>query len=261
MIRTRLNSVLFASLVLLIGCAESQEDPQDTVPSASIETAVENVAEAANEVIEEVSPPPAAPSPNGLPYAGDSEGLAELKLSAPLDDTRGWCVDLFAHRAGAMPIGGLQGHNCFLYFGIGSPTEDQGIDVALFEETGKFRFRYFDACMTLHNPAPGSFVASDICSDDSAQVFTMSDEGLIQPKDAPALCLTIGPTTVPGGGRLPAPGAVRPPPTNDGIPLIRRLTFEACSGELATLQQWEFRSGDYVPDDRAEPHRFLYGQQ
>lgn len=255
MTRKLLLSTLLISFGLLLGCAETE----DSKPVASA-PAAEDIAASTN-VVEEQQPQPVLPSPIGPPYAGDPAGLAELKLIDSLDDERGWCVDLFAHRANALPIGGLQGHNCFLYFAIGSPTEDQGVDVALFEETGKFKFRYYDVCMTLHNPAPGSFVASDPCSDDPAQIFTMSDTGLIQPKSAPELCVTIGPTTVPGGGRLPAPNAVRPPPTNEGIPLIRRLTFETCSDELATLQQWEFRSGDYVPDESAEPHRFLYGQE
>lgn len=248
--------LLILPFALLFGCAESE----DATPASVVESTVEDTAADANEPLQEEAEQPAAPTQIGPSYDGDPEGLAELKLKDSLDDPRGWCVDLFAHRANAIPIGGLQGHNCFLYFAIGSPTEDQGVDVALFEETGRFKFRYYDVCMTLHDPNPGSFVASDACSDDPAQVFTMSDEGLIQPKDSPELCVTLGPTTVPGGGRLPAPNAVRPPPTNDGIPLIRRLTFEACSAELATLQQWEFRS-EYVPDESAEPHRFLYGQE
>ena len=42
-----------------------------------------------------------------------AQTLAEMKLISPLEETRGWCVDLFAHLTGGQPIGGFQGHSCF----------------------------------------------------------------------------------------------------------------------------------------------------
>ena len=56
--------------------------------------------------------------------------VVEIKLVDPQDETRGWCVDLFAHLTNAMPVGGFQGHDCFLYFGSG-PQVDQGFDEAV----------------------------------------------------------------------------------------------------------------------------------
>ena len=66
-----------------------------------------------------------------------AQSLAEIKLVAPLDETRGWCVDLFAHLTGAIPIGGFQGHNCFSYMGNGV-TEDQGFNDESSGKTGRF---------------------------------------------------------------------------------------------------------------------------
>lgn len=240
--------IAFAFLLLSTGCSKI-EDAQVENSSSGDATVELPVAEAQQSLSTPVQ---------HRPYDGDSAGLAEIKLIDAQDDPRGWCVDLFAHRLNAQPIGGLQGHNCFMYFDIGSPTEDQGFDVPRFEETSQLALPYFDVCMTLHDANPGSFVASDPCSDDPAQVFIMSDEGLIQPAQASELCLTLGPTSVPGGGRVRPPNSGRPPANNDAIHIIRRLSFESCSDELTDLQRWEFRYSEYIADESAEPHRFLY---
>ena len=75
--------------------------------------------------------------------------VVEIKLADAQDETRGWCVDLFAHLTNAMPLGGFQGHDCFLYFGSG-PQIDQGFDEELIAES-RFRLPYWDVCMTLQD--------------------------------------------------------------------------------------------------------------
>lgn len=159
---------------------------------------------------------------------------AELKLIAPLEETRGWCVDLFAHLTNAIPIGGFQAHNCFYYMGNGV-TEDQGFDAQMINEEGRIRIVYFDMCMTLHEPNPGSFVATEACNDGEAQNFDIKDTGEIVPVMASNLCLTIGPRTVTGGGGSP-------------IHLIRKLSFETCDESISDRQQWELRldGAEYV---------------
>jgi hypothetical protein len=157
-----------------------------------------------------------------------AQTLAEMKLISPLEETRGWCVDLFAHLTGGQPIGGFQGHSCFSYEGNGV-TEDQGFDLERIEESGQIRIVYFDRCMTLHEPNPGSFVAADPCDDGQAQDFEFQADGQIVPVSAPGLCLTMGTDSVPGGG-------------GDPIHLIRRLSFETCEVESAERQRWELRT-------------------
>ena len=71
-------------------------------------------------------------------------------------------------------------------------------------------------CMTLHDPNPGSFVPIETCNDGEAQDFEMTADGRILPLMAPELCLTLGATSVPGGGRLAAVG--REAQNNDNIP-------------------------------------------
>lgn len=182
--------------------------------------------------------------------------VVEVKLVDAQDETRGWCVDLFAHLTNAMPLGGFQGHDCFLYFGSG-PQIDQGFDEELIAES-RFRLPYWDVCMTLQEPKHHSYVAAEPCSDDPAQEITMHDDGRITPDTAPELCLTIGSITIPGGGRL-APVGARPPADNSDIPQIRRMTFDTCSDEpaIAARQIWTTRKGEFVPEERTMPHRFM----
>ena len=156
-----------------------------------------------------------------------AETRAEIKLIDPLEEIRGWCVDLFAHLTGGLPIGGFQGHNCFLYMGNG-PTEDQGFDIESFDADKEFRLWYFDMCMTLNDPNPGSFVATEPCIDADAQKFEWKADGEIVPLAAPELCLTLGSRVVTGGG-------------GDPIDLIRRLSFESCDPEIVVRQRWEWR--------------------
>ena len=184
----------------------------------------------------------------------DAINRVEIKLIEPLDETRGWCVDLFAHLTNAIPLAGFQGHNCFLYFGRGA-TEDQGFDLDRFNKSGELQLVYFDVCLTLYTPNSGSFVAAQSCSGEDNQKFQMTDSGQIIPSAAPQLCLTLGDLSVPGGGRL-APIGTRPPATNEGIPMIRRLRFEACDDKNAVLQKWSFRS-TYEVEEAIQRSRFL----
>lgn len=181
----------------------------------------------------------------------------EIKLVDPLDETRGWCVDLFAHLTHAYPLGGFQGHDCFLYFGHG-PQIDQGFVEALIPES-EFRLPYWDVCMTLQEPKHHSFVGAEPCDGSPAQKITMFEDGTIKPDMAQDLCLTLGSISIPGGGRL-APVGARPPANNEDIPLIRKLRFDTCSNapEIAVLQTWTTRKGEFVPEERTMPHRFLY---
>ena len=225
--------------LVLVGCSDSSEDvvQASTTQAPVLET-------------------PAAPVASSEPI------LAELKLIDAQDDERGYCVDVFDHLTRAQTVAGLQAHNCFLYFGVG-PTEDQGFDAAFFAETGQLKVAYFDLCMEVHNPnpgAPGSFVALEDCAVTPVQTFEMTIAGRIIPEANPNLCLTIGDLTVPGGPRTVPPGSglVFPPANNDEMHTIRRLSFNQCSEDIAELQRWEFRSGEYVPDESATLNRFIY---
>ncbi len=169
-------------------------------------------------------------------HSTPAETLAELKLIDPLDEAHGWCVDLFAHLTGALPIGGFQGHSCFSYPGGGmasgpnedGPALDQGFDAEMFLQEGRIRLVYFDVCITLHEQRVGSFVAAEPCNGSVAQRFEHLGTGQIVSVAAVDLCLTLGPRSVTGGGGNP-------------IHLIRKLSFESCDSQIAVRQTWELR--------------------
>jgi hypothetical protein len=163
-----------------------------------------------------------------LAHAAAAVTPAEIKLIAPLEETRGWCVDLFAHLKGAMPIGGFQTHNCFSGENNGAPTEDQAFDTELLRDQGRIRLIYFNVCLTMHERKAGSFVAAEPCNGEAAQHFEFKATGEIVPVGTPTLCLTSGAVTVPGGGGEPTH-------------LIRKLSFEKCDAHAAVLQRWELR--------------------
>lgn len=187
----------------------------------------------------------------------DGINRVEITLVDPLDDRRGWCVDLFGHLTNGILLGGLQGHNCFLYMGRGV-TEDQGFDADRFADTGELQLVYYDKCMTLYERNSGSFVSVEDCNGEDIQNFVMSEVGEIKPKAQTDLCLTLGDLSIPGGGRL-APEGTRPPESNKEIHQIRRLTFTTCSESIAGLQRWEFRS-NYAEQELTQPHRFYKGE-
>lgn len=157
-----------------------------------------------------------------------AQTLAEVKLIDPMEESRGWCVDLFAHLTGGIPIGGFQSHNCFAGENDGLPTTDQGFDSEMYLQEGRIRLDYFDICMTLHEPRAGSFVASEPCTGEDVQQFDIAATGEIVPVSAPNLCLTVGTIPVTGGGGTP-------------IHLIRKLSFEECDASIANRQRWELR--------------------
>ena len=138
--------------------------------------------------------------------------------------------------------------------GLG-PTEDQGFDAKRLAD-GELYLVYWDICVTQHDPNPRSFVAAEACNDGDAQQFDFRDDGQIVSRMAPNLCLTMGATTIPGGGRL-APLGARPPADNVDIPQIRRLTFDTCSDEKSALQRWETRNGEFERVEATQALRFL----
>ena len=155
-------------------------------------------------------------------YANEVLEVVELKLLDALDETRGWCVDLFAHGKNAMPQGGFQGHTCFMYRGTG-PAEDQGFDRHKIKAEGKFHLVYSGVCMTLHENRAGSFVGAEKCTDEKAQQFTLTEQGRIMARAEPELCLTLGMHSVPSSERVES-ASTPPPKTNDKIHLVRGLS-------------------------------------
>ena len=166
----------------------------------------------------------------------------EVKLIAPIEEDRGWCLDLRGRMNNAAPIGGVHGHTCDTYSGNG-PIVDQAFSMEDITEDDTFRLLAFsDKCLTLYEPKEGSFVSMETCDGRKTQSIMMNESGQIIPKMLPELCLTAGSVVLPGGGGNP-------------LHLMRDISFDACDSEINERQLWEFRAEWNGPEEAtAERH-------
>jgi len=160
----------------------------------------------------------------------------EVKLIAPIEEDRGWCLDLRGRMNNAAPVGGVHGHTCDTYSGNG-PIVDQAFSMENIQEENIFRLIAFkDKCLTLYEPNEGSFVSMETCDGRATQAIMMNESGQIIPKMLPDLCLTAGAVVLPGGG-------------GDPLHLMRDISFEACNSEINERQLWELRAEWTGPEE------------
>lgn len=160
----------------------------------------------------------------------------EVKLKAPIDEDRGWCLDLRGGQNNGAPIGGVHGHTCYTYNGNG-PTKDQAFVMESIKDQNEFRMVEFnDKCMTLFEPNEGSFVSIETCDGRETQVIAMNETGQITPEMTPELCLTAGSVVLPGGGGNP-------------VHIMRDISFEACDSAINERQLWELRAEWTGPEE------------
>lgn len=150
----------------------------------------------------------------------------EITLVHPLDEPRGFCIDIPGFQSRANPDQGLHTHSCYSY--QGRLAVDQAFDAAMITK-GVFRITAFDRCMTAPSITAGSRLSLEICDGRAAQRFTHRDTGEIVTQAAPAYCVTAGagPSRAGGGG--------------NPVHLIRDLTLEACDNRLDNRQRWRLR--------------------
>jgi hypothetical protein len=166
----------------------------------------------------------------------NAETPVEVKLIAPIEEDRGWCLDLRGRLNNAQPVGGLHGHTCDSYAGNGL-APDQAYGMEDIQEKNVFRLLAFnDKCMTLYEPKEGSFVSLETCDGRATQVLIMNESGQIIPRMVPELCLTMSTVVQPGGGGNP-------------LHIMRDVTFEACDSDADERQLWELRAEWTGPEE------------
>jgi hypothetical protein len=159
----------------------------------------------------------------------NAQTRVEVKLIAPIEEDRGWCLDLRGGQNSGEPIGGLHGHTCYTYNGNGV-TSDQAFFMENIHEQNEFRLVDFnDKCMTLYEPKDGSFISMETCDGREAQDFMLNETGQIIPEMMPDLCLTINPVVLPGGGGNP-------------VHIMRDVSFDVCDNNINERQLWELRA-------------------
>ncbi|WP_211254251.1 RICIN domain-containing protein [Enterovibrio calviensis] len=121
--------------------------------------------------------------------SGDNVSLAEVMLTAPLDESRGYCLDIAGGKGANAPLDkGLQAHTCYNY--TGAILEDQGFDTALLSQ-GAFRIDYFDVCMSASAIKAGASLDLKACEPTETQTFSLKANGQLSPNSDPSLCVTV----------------------------------------------------------------------
>ncbi|MEE2983059.1 MAG: ricin-type beta-trefoil lectin domain protein [Pseudomonadota bacterium] len=171
----------------------------------------------------------------------------EVKLIEAFEEDRGWCLDVRGAPHNAALIGGLRGETCHTYYS-NVPTADQAFNMENIHDNNEFRMTGFsDKCITLYEPAAGSFVSLETCDGRAAQEMTFDDGGHIIAGVMPELCLTMSDVVVPGGGGRP-------------LHLMRDVTFEACDTAIDDRQTWELRAQWTGPQEMTAERPFAANQ-
>ena len=156
------------------------------------------------------------------------EGLLEVMLADPLDEPRGYCLDIAGGRGVDAPLDqGLQAHTCYNY--TGRILEDQGFDASEIEE-GQFRLPYFDVCAAAEGIEEGAALVLESCDNMDAQSFELNDAGNLVISSRPDLCVTVS-SSEKREGRGGSP-----------IHVMRPLTLQPCTDDDAAYQTWTLHS-------------------
>lgn len=143
-----------------------------------------------------------------------------LRLKAPLDEPRGFCLDIPGHRASVRLERPLHAHSCkhFIWH------RDGIFDTAAFGR-GALRMPEYDLCVEAASTAPGAPVRLKECNASKLQTWRRDSSGAVASGAAPRLCLTVG------------PGPSRPAGADH---IVRTIRLMPCALESAERQRWVF---------------------
>lgn len=161
-------------------------------------------------------------------YSAGDVNIAEVMLSSPLDDSRGYCLDIAGGQGENAPVErGLQAHTCYNY--TGEILEDQGFEVSLISE-GSFKISYFDVCMSASAMTAGASLDLKECEVSDLQSFSLKESGQISPNSVPSLCLTVdSENKKEGRGGSP-------------VHVMRPVTLQLCDSSKSDYQRWTIKS-------------------
>ena len=150
----------------------------------------------------------------------------EINLIDELDGIlNGYCLDIAGGNENVDPANGLQAHTCYSYDGdLGT---DQIFDTATFSDNQLY-MPVYDVCAEVASASAGATIGLATCDGNDLQNIVFDADGTIRPSGDTSLCFTAGAESRTG---------------RSGDHQIRDLSLEACSDDLASLQQWSFRTG------------------
>ena len=188
-------STTLALSVLVAACANSNDD-KSTRPSVTEDVVTSEVAESKQV---------------------NDEGVF-LRVIAPLDEARGYCLDIPGHMAGVRLERPLQVHTCK----HGIWNQDGRFDVVALKN-GVLRMPHYDLCLQAANNSKGAQLLLTQCTQEELQTWTLQDSGEIALAAVP-LCISVedGPGRDAGGPRY----------------LMKGVGLDDCAQHSSDRQQW-----------------------
>ena len=142
-----------------------------------------------------------------------------LRVIAPLDEARGYCLDIPGHMAGVRLQSTLQVHTCK----HGIWNHDGRFDVRALGP-GVIRMPHYELCLQAENTSIGARLLLAECSEVELQTWTQRDSGEIALAAVPQMCITIeeGPGRDAGGPQY----------------LMKGVGLDTCASQASDRQRW-----------------------
>ncbi len=121
-----------------------------------------------------------------------------LRVIAPLDETRGYCLDIPGHLSSVQIDSPLQVHTCK----HGIWNQDGRFEAAALGN-GVLRMPHYELCLQAENTSIGARLLLAECTETELQTWTLRDSGQIALEGFPQGCITVeeGPGRDAGGPR------------------------------------------------------------
>ena len=189
-------STSLAVLVLVAACTNSNGD-ESTSPVVTQDVVTSEVAES-----EQVN----------------DEGVF-LRVIAPLDEARGYCLDIPGHLSSVRIDSPLQVHTCK----HGIWNQDGRFDMAALGN-GVLRMPHYELCLQAENNSIGAALLLAECTEAELQTWTLQDSGQIALEAFPQRCITVeeGPGRDAGGPQYRMNG----------------VGLDTCAQQASDRQQW-----------------------
>ena len=142
-----------------------------------------------------------------------------LRLIAPLDEARGYCLDIPGHMSGVRIESQLHVHTCK----HGIWNQDGRFELAALGN-GVIRMPHYELCLQAENASIGARLFLEECAEAELQTWTLQDSGEIALEAFPQMCITVedGPGRNAGGPQY----------------LMKRAGLDTCAQQTIDRQRW-----------------------
>ena len=207
-----LTLLLFVSVAAIGACANTSQEPSPT-PTPTLTESPRTVESASPTDTRDVVTPEVA----GSEEVNNQDVF--LRVIAPLDEERGYCLDIPGHRAGVQLESPLHVHTCK----HGIWNQDGRFDATALRN-GALRMPHYELCLQAENTSIGARLLLAECAETELQTWTLQDVGEIALEAFPEMCITVeeGPGRDAGGPQY----------------LIKGVGLDTCAKQASDRQRW-----------------------